>query len=398
MHDSTEYPHSVEEFMSYTDRLIADRDNYRESILYAVGGMVLTLGGTLASVRYPVVNGPNENRRASAILQKVLGLGKLGKLEGVVSAVLTSNIIGEVLKYFRCFEGDGKYHGNIEALKAALELAGSGHAIATFIFDDIPVVGVEDGTLKLYALSNRVFTPNSLDLSNIFGAFPNIAWDGDRPMDELEVEARLMQSAFGGRYFAPDAQDKFPFYLHRINAKKMGVRIVDYKKVRLGAYLGESTTVMPGASYVNFNAGTLGKAIVEGRISSSATVGDGTDVGGGASILGVLSGGNKTPIKVGRNCLLGANSTLGISLADAVVLSAGVAVMPKTPVSICFQHPTLTLYRRVKAIELCDVPAITLFPSREGGGLDAQRIDRNIEALRKLENGESILNEILHRN
>jgi 2,3,4,5-tetrahydropyridine-2-carboxylate N-succinyltransferase len=130
--------------------------------------------------------------------------------------------------------------------------------VATFIFEDIDPQGVEDSTLKLYGLSQRCFKPNQLNLTKIFTKFPNVAWVGDTPMDAAEIDEALMAAAFGGAEFAPHMVDKFPLYVHRINAVKMGVRITDQHKVRLGAYLGEGTTLMPGASYINFNAGTEG--------------------------------------------------------------------------------------------------------------------------------------------
>jgi 2,3,4,5-tetrahydropyridine-2-carboxylate N-succinyltransferase len=134
-----------------------------------------------------------------------------------------------------------------------------------------------------------------------------------------------------GTYPVVEFVDKFPRYLQHIIPPK-NTRILDTSRVRFGAQLAPGTTVMPGASYINFNAGTLGVAMVEGRISSSAIVGAETDVGGGASILGLLSGGNSTPITIGKKCLLGANSVTGIPLGDGCIVDAGATVLAGTRV------------------------------------------------------------------
>lgn len=117
--------------------------------------------------------------------------------------------------------------------------------MATFVFDDVAPEGVDDSTLKLYGLSNRHFRPNQLNFQKVFTKLPNVAWMGDVPMDSEEVDAALLDAAFGGNGFAPEMVDKFPLYVHRVNALKLGVRITDRHKVRLGAYLGEGTTIMP---------------------------------------------------------------------------------------------------------------------------------------------------------
>jgi len=136
-----------------------------------------------------------------------------------------------------------------------------------------------------------------------------------------------------GKFPTIECVDKFPRYLQHIIPAD-NTRVLDSAKVRMGAQLAAGTTVMPGASYVNFNAGTLGPVMVEGRISSSAIVGSGSDVGGGASILGVLSGTDGNPITIGENCLLGANSTTGIPLGDGCIVDGGVAIFAGTKLRI----------------------------------------------------------------
>lgn len=327
---------------------------------------------------------------------KVLGVTPTGVQNITVSAAQLT----EILAYFAPFKNDGKYHGNVIALEQALEATMAGPAnrvVITFIFDDIDPQGVEDSTLKLYGLSHRCFKPNQLNLTKVFTKLPNVAWIGDTPMDAEEVEQSLMSAAFGDGSFAPHMVDKFPLYVHRINSLKMGVRITDQHKVRLGAYLGEGTTLMPGASYINFNAGTEGASMVEGRISSSVLVGAGTDIGGGASTLGVLSGGNNVFISLGRNCLLEVNSALGIPVGDAVIVAAETAVMASSRVSVQIEgHPLNG--KVVKAAELAGINAATFRRNDVTGALEVLRTGRNIDFAKKLEDGEDILNSDLHKN
>lgn len=392
------YPQDLDDFKAMVAEFQAT-DLYKPPVLFSLGRHVETKNGTLASVRYPVVNGPGQNTGSAAIMMKVLGIVP----EGVQNIAVTNRQLAEILRYFAPFEGDGKHHANIVALKKAFDSCANAHMdrshgiVATFVFEDVAPQGVEDSTLKLYALSNRLFKPNQLKLAGIFGKFPNVAWIGDNPMDSDEIEQSLMAAAFDGMSFAPHMVDKFPLYVHRINAVKMGVRITDQHKVRLGAYLGEGTTLMPGASYVNFNAGTEGSSMVEGRISSSAFVGSGSDVGGGASMLGTLSGGNSVPISVGRNCLLEVNSSLGIPIGDAVIIGAETAVMASSRVQVNVEgHPFQGTW--VKASQLAGINAVTFRRNDMTGLLEVVRTQRNVDFANKLEGGKDILNADLHKN
>ena len=172
-----------------------------------------------------------------------------------------------------------------------------------------------------------------INLNGAFGALPNVAWSAGQPIEldylrEFEIELKL-----ANEYPHIDFVDKFPRFLQHIIPQD-NTRILDTSKVRFGAQLAAGTTVMPGASYINFNAGTTGSVMVEGRISSSAIVGDGSDIGGGASILGVLSGTDGNPISIGKNSLLGANSTCGIPLGDGCIIDAGLAILEGTKIGI----------------------------------------------------------------
>lgn len=389
------FPETVTDFTRFADEFKSS-DAFRPPMLFAVGSRVFTANGIHASTRYPLVNGPGQNQGSAAVLMKVLGI----EPKGVQSVLFGPGDLDKVMRFFHPFEGDGKVHGNIELLKRARNISFADREnvlVATFVFDDVAPEGVDDATLKLYGLSNRHFRPNQLNLQKIFTKFPNVAWMGDAPMDADQVDEALLDAAFGGQTFAPHMVDKFPLYVHRVNAAKLGVRITDMHKVRLGAYLGEGTTVMPGASYVNFNAGTEGPCMNEGRISSSAFVGAGTDVGGGASILGTLSGGNDVPISVGRNCLLEVNSSLGIPIGDAVIVAAETAVMASSLVQVNVEghrfHGTFA-----KAKLLAGINAVTFRRNDMSGILEVVRTRRNEEFARKLENGESILSADLHSN
>ena len=178
----------------------------------------------------------------------------------------------------------------------------------------------EDAYLRLHLLSHRLVKPHGVALDGIFGLLSNVVWTSVGPcaVDGFEITRARLKAAHG--HVSVYGVDKFPRMVDYVVPS--GVRIADADRVRLGAHLASGTTVMH-EGFVNFNAGTLGNSMVEGRISAGVVVGDGTDVGGGASIMGTLSGGGKEVISIGEKCLLGANSGLGISLGDNCVIEAG---------------------------------------------------------------------------
>ena len=187
----------------------------------------------------------------------------------------------------------------------------------------------EDAYLRLHLLSHRLAAPNTLNLDGIFGILNNAVWTDVGPVAVDEVDAVRLRLRRESRVLHVHGVDKFPRMVDYVIPS--GVRIADASRVRLGAHLAEGTVVMH-EGFCNFNGGTLGKSMVEGRISAGVVVGDGSDVGGGASIMGTLSGGGKEQISVGRRCLLGANSGIGISLGDDCVVEAGLYVTAATPV------------------------------------------------------------------
>ena len=187
-----------------------------------------------------------------------------------------------------------------------------------------PPASVSDAYLRLHLLSHRLVKPHGQSLDGIFGILNNVVWTsvGPCPVDNFEITRANIRAATG-QHVSVYGVDKFPRMVDYVVPS--GVRIADADRVRLGAHLASGTTVMH-EGFVNFNAGTLGTSMVEGRISAGVVVGNGSDVGGGASIMGTLSGGGKEVISIGENCLLGANSGCGISLGDNCVIESGTYV------------------------------------------------------------------------
>ncbi|MFM8903322.1 MAG: 2,3,4,5-tetrahydropyridine-2,6-dicarboxylate N-succinyltransferase [Actinomycetota bacterium] len=188
-----------------------------------------------------------------------------------------------------------------------------------------------DAYLRLHLLSHRLALPNSMNLDSIFGLLTNTVWTSLGPVPIDVIDEVAFNSRRRGEHLTIHGVDKFPRMTDYVVPS--GVRIADASRVRLGAHLAAGTTVMH-EGFCNFNAGTLGTSMVEGRISAGVIVDDGSDIGGGASIMGTLSGGGKEVIRVGKRCLLGANSGLGISLGDDCIIEAGLYVTAGTLVKL----------------------------------------------------------------
>ncbi len=188
-----------------------------------------------------------------------------------------------------------------------------------------------DVYLRLHLLSHRLAKPRSLNLDGAFGLLANVAWTNLGPIAVDQVERVRWEERRSGRILTVHGVDKFPRMTDYVVPS--GVRIADADRVRLGAHLSPGTTVMH-EGFCNFNAGTLGASMVEGRISAGVVVGDGSDIGGGASIMGTLSGGGKEVVSIGERCLLGANSGIGISLGDECIVEAGLYVTGGTLVKL----------------------------------------------------------------
>ncbi len=188
--------------------------------------------------------------------------------------------------------------------------------------DDKPQ-SVAEGFLKLQLISNRLVQPHGTVLDGIFGLLHNIAWTNQGPIDLPELTDRQIEARLAGQTLTVDCVDKFPKMVDYV--VPTGVRIADTSRVRLGAHVGEGTTVMH-EGFINFNAGTTGVSMVEGRISAGVVVGNGSDIGGGASIMGTLSGGGTVVVSIGENSLLGANAGLGFPLGDRCTVESGLYV------------------------------------------------------------------------
>ncbi|MBM7768973.1 2,3,4,5-tetrahydropyridine-2,6-dicarboxylate N-succinyltransferase [Glutamicibacter nicotianae] len=241
---------------------------------------------------------------------------------------------------------------------------------------DVAPADTADVWLRLHLLSHRLVQPNSINLDGIFGHLANVVWTSFGPCQvegfettRLKLRARGAVTVYG--------VDKFPRMVDYV--VPAGVRIADAGRVRLGAHLASGTTVMH-EGFVNFNAGTLGTSMVEGRISASVVVGDGSDVGGGASIMGTLSGGGKERIVIGERVLLGANAGVGISIGDDSVVEAGLYVTAGTRVVLGD--------KQVKALELSGVPNLLFRRNSITGAVEAlPRAGQTVE-----------LNSALHAN
>ena len=235
-----------------------------------------------------------------------------------------------------------------------------------------------DAYLRLHLLSHRLVKPHEQNLDGIFGLLTNVVWTSAGPCSLLNFESTRakLRAAYGN--VTVYGVDKFPRMVDYVIPD--GIRIADADRVRLGAYLSAGTTVMH-EGFVNFNAGTMGKSMVEGRISAGVVVGDGSDVGGGASIMGTLSGGGKEVISIGERCLLGANSGLGISLGNDCVIESGTYITAGSKI-------TLPDGEVVKARELSGASNLIFRRNSMSG---------NLEVVPKVGGWEG-LNSILHTN
>lgn len=224
---------------------------------------------------------------------------------------------------------------------------------------------VAEGFLKLHLISHRLVKPHGCSLDGLFGLLHNIAWTNEGPIDLPELAERQIEARLSGRTLSVDCVDKFPKMADYVVPS--GVRLADTARVRLGAHIGEGTTVMH-EGFVNFNAGTDAVSMVEGRISAGVMVGDGSDVGGGSSIMGTLSGGGKVVVSLGKNCLLGANSGVGIPLGDNCTVEAGLYITAGTKVTLLDDNKQAV--KTVKARELAGQAGLLFWRNAETGRVE----------------------------
>ncbi|WP_263322294.1 2,3,4,5-tetrahydropyridine-2,6-dicarboxylate N-succinyltransferase [Endozoicomonas sp. Mp262] len=226
------------------------------------------------------------------------------------------------------FETQGEEQ--LAQIMKSLEVSSQPRLITILETDDVPG-STPEAYLKLQLLSHRLVKPHQVNLQGIFPLLPNVAWTSEGAIDLEELTERQLKARAEGRLLSVNSVDKFPKMTDYV--VPAGVRIAHTARVRLGAYVGEGTTVMH-EGFINFNAGTEGKSMIEGRISAGVMVAEGSDLGGGCSTMGTLSGGNNLVISVGKNCLIGANAGLGIPLGDRCTIEAGLYLTAGSKVQI----------------------------------------------------------------
>ena len=250
------------------------------------------------------------------------------------------------------------------------------------VSDDKAPTSVPEAYLKLHLLSYRLVKPNETNLDGIFGILQNVVWTSEGPFSIADFKKAQLEARKANRHILVHSIDKFPRMTDYVTLSD--VRIADANRVRLGAYLGSGTTIMH-EGFVNFNAGSLGEAMIEGRISQGVVIGDKTDIGGGASTMGTLSGGNDVRISLGKNCLLGANSGLGIPLGDRCTVEAGLYLTASSKVEVIDDKGEIS--ETVKASELASKSDLLFIRNSLTGSIQCRPNIKVIE-----------LNEELHSN
>lgn len=322
---------------------IQSRDGYKGPVAYALGWSFVTIDGDSATklldADFHAVNF-QDNAGVAALLSEVVSSGR--NLETGFYH-LTEKMIRRLHLMLMPFRTTGGDHPNLDTFEimdrqaniapfdTGLPNRRRAPVLAVIMsLDDAPV-SVPDAYLRLYLLSMRHVKPHKVNLSDVFKVLNNVVWTNFGPVDPDHFDELRRKIRAHGKHIHVYSVDKFPRMLDYYVPS--GVRIGDGARVRLGAYLGEGTTVMH-EGFVNFNAGTEGPGMVEGRISAGVLVGPHSDLGGSSSTMGTLSGGGNEVISVGHSCLLGANSGIGISLGDHCTVEAGLYITAGTPVTL----------------------------------------------------------------
>ncbi|MDH4567794.1 2,3,4,5-tetrahydropyridine-2,6-dicarboxylate N-succinyltransferase [Pseudomonas sp. BN414] len=272
---------------------------------------------------------------------------------------------------------------DIDAAQAALltRLAESHKPlVATLLAEDAALTSTPEAYLKLHLLSHRLAKPHGLNLTGIFPLLPNVAWTSQGAVDLAELAERQLEARLKGELLEVFSVDKFPKMTDYV--VPAGVRIADTARVRLGAYVGEGTTVMH-EGFINFNGGTEGPGMIEGRVSAGVFVGKGSDLGGGCSTMGTLSGGGNIVISVGEGCLIGANAGIGIPLGDRNIVEAGLYITAGTKVALLDDQNQLV--KVVKARDLAGQADLLFRRNSQNGAVECKTNKTAIE-----------LNEALH--
>ncbi len=344
---------------------------------------------------FPVVNW-NEEKSSAALFIAALKATSDEEIDFSKSSI-TSKINNDFIEYclnaLNPFVSEAKAndHKNTQVLTLINSLGNNPELSIkdfrlVFIFEDVAPETTEEVYLKLYAISTGKAKIRSLNLNGAFGKLHNCAWVRNKPFELDYLRNKEVELKTLGKYPNIDFVDKFPRFLQHIIPAD-NTRILETSKVRFGAQLAAGTTVMPGAAYINFNAGTLGSVMVEGRISSSAIVGAGSDVGGGASILGVLSGTDGVPVTIGENTLLEANSCTGTSIGDGCIIDAGVTILPGTKITLSEKaiaelkliNPGKSIRDLMKGSDFQDINGVHFRVDSQNGKTIAQRSTREVK-------------------
>ncbi|WP_296261981.1 MULTISPECIES: 2,3,4,5-tetrahydropyridine-2,6-dicarboxylate N-succinyltransferase [unclassified Pseudomonas] len=252
--------------------------------------------------------------------------------------------------------------------------------VATVLAEDTALTSTPEAYLKLHLLSHRLVKPHGLSLAGVFPLLPNVAWTSQGAIDLGELAQRQLEARLKGELLEVFSVDKFPKMTDYV--VPAGVRIADTARVRLGAYIGEGTTVMH-EGFVNFNGGTEGPGMIEGRVSAGVFVGKGSDLGGGCSTMGTLSGGGNIVITVGEGCLIGANAGIGFPLGDRNTVESGLYVTAGTKVALLDENNELV--KVLKARDLAGQPDLLFRRNSQTGAVECKSHKSAIE-----------LNEALH--
>ncbi|GLX13549.1 2,3,4,5-tetrahydropyridine-2,6-dicarboxylate N-succinyltransferase [Pseudomonas straminea] len=298
---------------------------------------------------------------------------KLGYTGGNQAIAITNQQAGELASALK----------HVDSVQAALltRLAESAKPlVATLLAEDAALTSTPEAYLKLHLLSHRLVKPHSLNLTGIFPLLPNVAWTSQGAVDLAELPERQLEARLKGDLLEVFSVDKFPKMTDYVVPS--GVRIADSARVRLGAYIGEGTTVMH-EGFVNFNAGTAGPGMIEGRVSAGVFVGKGSDLGGGCSTMGTLSGGGNIVISVGEGCLIGANAGIGIPLGDRNIVEAGLYVTAGTKIALLDDQNNLV--KVVKGRDLAGQADLLFRRNSQSGAVECKTNKSAIE-----------LNEALH--
>lgn len=357
---------NVDDFYNFVEK-IESNSSYKKPLAFGIGIATVDSEKNILETFFPFPN-YKSNFGCAAVLSDFLNHNG-----STNSYILSIDKLKQLLTFFSPFEADGQKHENIESIKIALEVIEKNSnkiAVASFISNesDLAVKHVSDAYLRLHLLSHRMVKPNEIALNGIFNVLPNVVWTSLGAVSVKDFNQFKINAMISGQNLVVHSVDKFPRMVDYV--VPTGVRIADASRIRLGAYLGEGSTVMH-EGFINFNAGTEGPNMVEGRISAGVFVEKGSDLGGGCSTMGTLSGGGNVVISVGKDCLIGANAGIGISLGNKCTVEAGLYVTSGT--KVLFEG------KIIKALELSGSDNILFRRNSQTGQVEAINKENKVQ-------------------